>query len=246
MKTAYLTLIAFITMTALCFGQQYEVTIEEGTEQPSSQGYDSGQSQYYFQGEPPPQYEFQKVADIPPNYIELNASTSTFEARWAGRFSFFPKGLSAGAGIVGSNDDYFYGGIDFTYGTRTIAKEFSFDIGLKGIWGGSEEDNIDADLGAVAFLAIAGWDIPEFEIFSDLYLDLDLWGEVGIAPSPMTFSDSAGFTEARAYLLINLTQNKSSAISLGYRYVDIEFELENAEDWSTDNGIFYFGYRFRF
>lgn len=177
--------------------------------------------------------------------IEINGNSSAFEGRLGFRIPLLlSDSVYIGLNGLASDDDFYIVSTDLTYGTRVLDEKMGLDIGLKGSWGEAEKGEQDARMGALALMLKAEYDLPDIEITYSRYLDMEIFGELSISPSPLTFADGDKHMESRCGININLSQNKRSAFTLGYRYIKMDFE--DRGDWNKKENSAYLGFRLRF
>ncbi len=178
------------------------------------------------------------------HFFEINAASSEVEARLGMSWPVWDNFLSFGLDGLFSDEDYFIINGNLTYGNTMFSPRLRFDIGFKGLGGVADIGDQSSTLGCFGFLFKGAYDIPEVEVFTDFYLDLELLAELTVAPGPLAFSDTDNYYDTRIALAINVTQDKRSSLILGYRKVKMEFE--DPVDWEKKNDKFYFGFRLRF
>ncbi len=186
-----------------------------------------------------------RLPDPYPRYsIEINGNSSAFEGRLGLRMPILPNSVFFGLNGLTSDEDFYLISTEVSYGNLMLDEKLNLDIGLKGMWGEGEKDNISEDITAIGLMIRAEYDLPDIEISYDRYIDLDMFGELSLSPEPLTFGDGISIMDSRFGIHINLAQNKRSAILLGYRYVSMEFE--GISDWEKSEGSGYIGFRIRF
>ncbi len=178
------------------------------------------------------------------HFFEINAASSEVEGRFGTSWEVWGNLLSLGMDGLFSDEDHFILNLNLTYGNTMFSPRLRFDIGFKGLWGEADIGENTSTLGALGFLFKGAYDFPEIEIFSDLFLDLELAAELTTAPSPLAFSDTDNYYDARIALAVNVTQDKRSSLIFGYRMIKMEFE--DPVEWKKKDDKFYFGFRLRF
>jgi len=186
-----------------------------------------------------------RLSDPYPRYcIEVNGNASAFEARMGLRRPILPNSIFFGLGAITSDKDFYMISTELAYGNRLLDEKLSLDIGLKGMWGEGEEGSNSANIGAIALMIRAEYDLPDIEVSYDRYIDLDMFGELSMSPEPLTFAEGERIVDSRFGISINLAHNKRSAILLGYRYVLMEFD--DREDWDKSDKSGYVGFKIGF
>ncbi|WP_207680574.1 hypothetical protein [Desulfonema magnum] len=198
----------------------------------------------------PTQYDY-VYTNAYPFFFELNANQSEAEFilghTWEENENNFLT--SVGIGALYSDENYKIINASFALGNRELIERVNLGMGFKGMWGTAEEGRKQDDLGAVGFLFSAVYDIPEVDFFYyGVPFDFEISGEICIAPSQLCFDKLNEYTEIKTSFGLYVLGQKKGIISVGFRYLQAQFEDEDDEDnnWEKSNNAVFVGYRFIF
>ena len=171
--------------------------------------------------------------------LEVNAGSSTLEARFNATLPLEQGFLSTGIGAIYNDDDYKIADVKLTRGNEILLPELRFNLGFKGLWGNIEKDHKDGDLMAIGFLFSGKYTIPE----TISLIPIDVSVGFSLAPDPVCFLDSDRYLEFRTSLGFCIVKN--GAIILGYRYIKVRFD-DNHGKWEMSDKTFFVGYQLRY
>ena len=171
--------------------------------------------------------------------LEVNAGSSTLEARFNATLPLEQGFLTTGIGAIYNDDDYKIVDVKLALGGEVLLPELSFNLGFKGVLGNIEKDYKDGDLMAIGFLFSGKYTIPE--TISPIPIDVSVG--FSLAPDPLCFSDSDRYLEVRTSLDFCIVKN--GAIILGYRYIKVHFDDDHGK-WKMSDKTFFIGYQLRY
>jgi len=171
--------------------------------------------------------------------LEVNAGSSTLEARFNATLPLEKGFLSTGLGAIYNDDDYKIADVKLTKGNEILLPELRFNLGFKGLWGNIEKDHKDGDLMAIGFLFSGKYTIPE----TISLIPIDVSVGFSLAPDPVCFLDSDRYLEFRTSLGFCIVKN--GAIILGYRYIKVGFDDDHGQ-WEMSDETFFVGYQLRY
>lgn len=175
--------------------------------------------------------------------LELNANDTVAEARLGRQWnSGSVYNVNTQVNLINHTDDYLLGSLDLSWRNTVMYTGLSLDMGFKGLWGQVEQSGEkDPDAGAVGFLIGAAYQFPE----SRWGIPLEAALGFCLAPDPLCFQDSDGYTEFRTSLGFHVLDQQRGTIQLGFRRFSLSFDDSVRETEKSDNALF-LGYRFRF
>ena len=171
--------------------------------------------------------------------LEVNAGSSTLEARFNATLPLEKGFLSTGLGAIYNDDDYKIADVKLTKGNEILLPELRFNLGFKGLWGNIEKDYKDGDLMAIGLIFSGKYTISR----SISPIPVDISAGVSLAPDPLCFLDSDSYLEFRTSLDLCIVKN--GAIILGYRYIKVRFDDDHGR-WKMSDKTFFVGYQLRY
>ena len=171
--------------------------------------------------------------------LEVNAGSSTLEARFNATLPLEKGFLSTGLGAIYNDDDYKIADMKLALSNEILLPELRFNLGFKGLWGNIEKDYKDGDLMAIGLVFSGKYTIPR----SISPIPVDISAGVSLAPDPLCFLDSDSYLEFRTSLDLCIVKN--GAIILGYRYIKVRFDDDHGR-WKMSDKTFFVGYQLRY
>jgi hypothetical protein len=174
-----------------------------------------------------------------PYDLEVNASCSTFGARFNATLPLERGFLSTGIAGIYNDDDYKIADMKLALGGEVLLPEFRFQLGLKGVLGDLEKDHKDGDLMAVGFLLSVKYSLPQ----TISPLPIDISAGASFSQDPLCFLDSDKYLELRTSIDFRIVE--SGAVVLGYRYLEVRLDDNNGH-WDMSDATLFVGYQLRY
>ena len=171
--------------------------------------------------------------------LEVNAGSSTLEARFNATLPLEKGFLSTGLGAIYNDDDYKIADMKLALSNEILLPELRFNLGFKGLWGNIEKDYKDGDLMAIGLIFSGKYTIPR----SISTIPVDISAGVSLAPDPLCFLDSDSYLEFRTSLDLSIV--KKGEIILGYRYIKVRYDDDHGR-WKMSDKTFFVGYQLRY
>lgn len=171
--------------------------------------------------------------------LEVNAGSSTVEARFNATLPLEKGFLSTGLGAIYNDDDYKIADMKLALSNEILLPELRFNLGFKGLWGNIEKAYKDGDLMAIGLVFSGKYTIPR----NISPIPVDISAGFSLAPDPLCFKDSDSYLEFRTSLDLCIVKN--GAIILGYRYIKVHFD-DNHGQWKMSDKTFFVGYQLRY
>ena len=146
-----------------------------------------------------------------------------------------------GTGLYADHDDkkYYWGSVDFTVGTDTLAPGLTCGVGIRGLLGSAEEPRHKGDVGAVGFTG----DVSYLFSREVTFVPIEVFSTLTYAPDSLSFQDSKSFTEFTLGAGVRLARSASILVS----YTNYHLEMEAGPgDWSLNDDQFRIGLAMRF
>ena len=177
--------------------------------------------------------------------FEANANQDTLEIQlgrtWEEDISTFLTSISMG--VLYSDDIYTIANAKFGLGTTNLFDNLTIQFGFKGVIGTVDEDNRDADVGAVGafFSLLYPFNVPLIRDDPDNPL-FDISMEICWAPSPVSFGDLDRYNDFKTALGFRILP-KTGTIMVGFRSVNAKFN-KDFNNWEKKDSAFFLGFKF--
>ena len=164
--------------------------------------------------------------------LELNGGDAALEARFNATLPLEENFLKTGMGAIYKDDEYEIIDVTLALNSRIVLPELQFSIGAKGLAGNIEMDHLNGDLTAIGFLVSGTYTLSK----TILPFPLDISASFSLAPKALCFSDSERYLDIRTSLDFYMFNN--GALILGYRYIEIRFDVGNDYHHMSDETLF--------
>ena len=139
--------------------------------------------------------------------------------------------LSIGGGVIinEKDPDYWLANVNFSLQDEVFVPALSLGLGLKGVFGTTKFVTGDRDTLGLPIEFLAGFDFRK----STVNIPVSLFASLAYAPSALSFSDTDNYLEF--YTTGSFHINNFSAIYVGYRKLEIEYEAGGRKDKLNDD-----------
>ena len=171
--------------------------------------------------------------------LEMNAGSSTLEARFNANLPLGKGFLSTGLGAIYNDDDYKIADIKLALGKDIVLPGLKFALGFRGLWGEIDRNYQGSDLMAIGLMFSGKYTAPKN--ISPIPVDISM--DFSLAPDPLCYLDSDRYLEFRTSLDLSIV--KSGALILGYRHIKVGFDDSHGQ-WDMSDDTFFVGYQLRY
>lgn len=148
--------------------------------------------------------------------------------------------LFLGVNGVYDEDDYKIAGLRALMGSQILTNGLTGKLGFKAMAGKTEKHGPNSNIYGLGFMVSASYDLSQ--ALPDYNAPFVLSASACLSPDPLSINDTDRIIEATADIDWNVLQN--AAMTLGYRYIDIQ--LNNPHNWTEMNNSLYLGFKFKF
>jgi len=192
---------------------------------------------------------FSTLCIIPPAFasgithfnVALKANTNAIEGDVETVLPVTPDSrLYLGVNGVYDENDYRFAGFRALMGSPIITNGLTGKLGFKAMAGKAFNRGPDSDIYGLGFMLSASYDLSK--AVSDYEVPFVISAAASLSPDPLSFGDTDRIIEITADIDWNVLEN--AAVTMGYRYIDIQFN--DPRDWTEVNNSIYLGFKFRF
>lgn len=145
------------------------------------------------------------------------------------------------SGVYSDDDDtrYKWASFDLSVGSDTLQPGLNIDVGLRGIFGETEDLGRSGDVGTIAFAAYADYLFDQ----AVTVIPLEVFGGFSLAPEIMSFWDCENFRELKLGVGIRIVKNASVQVS----YTNHRINMNSGPgDWTLNEDALRAGIALRF
>lgn len=117
----------------------------------------------------------------------------------------------------------------FVVGSKKLNPELEFELGLKGLFGDVEKDDMDGSISGVGFCGSAAYTLPK----GSFPIPIEFLGSLTYAPGPLSFQDLENYTELRLGVVFYIIEQ--AAVIVDYRHLMIDMDTSTGK-WEVDKG----------
>ncbi|NOY68176.1 MAG: hypothetical protein GXP53_01595 [Deltaproteobacteria bacterium] len=182
------------------------------------------------------------LADDAPHFnVALKANSAAIEGDVEAMLAITPDStLFLGVNGVYDEDDYKIAGLRALMGSQILTNGLTGKLGFKAMAGETDRQGPDSNIYGLGFMVSAVYDLSK--ALPDYEVPFVLSASACLSPDPLSVNDTDRIIEVTADVDWNVLQN--AAITMGYRYIDIQFN--DPRNWTEMNNSLYLGFKFKF
>ncbi len=145
------------------------------------------------------------------------------------------------SGVYADDDDteYKWASFDLAVGSDTLRPGLNIDVGLRSIFGNTEDVGRSGDVGTIAFAAYTDYLFDK----AVTVVPLEIFGGFSLSPEIMSFWDSKNYRELKLGLGIRIVKNASVQVA----YTNYRLDMKSSTgDWTLNEDAFRAGIVMRF